>query len=164
MAIHSATVAWTRDGATFTDQKYSRAHEWRFDGGAVIRASSSPHVVPVPYADASAVDPEEAFIAALSSCHMLFFLSLSAAAGFVVESYEDNAEGRLEANAAGKLAMTVVWLRPRALFADPRRPSADQLADLHHRAHERCFLASSVLTTIECDPVVESLELSGSCD
>ena len=153
MATHTATVSWSRKGATFIDQKYSRAHEWRFDGGAVVPASSSPHIVPLPYADASAVDPEEAFIAALSSCHMLFFLSIAATAGFVVERYEDSAEGRLETNSAGKLAMTTVSLRPHAVFTGERRPSSAELHDMHHRAHEKCFLASSVLTTIECHPV-----------
>ena len=154
MATHTATVSWRRNGATFTDQKYSRAHAWHFDGGATVPASSSPHVVPLPYSDAAAVDPEEAFIAALSSCHMLFFLSIAAAAGFVVERYEDAAGGRLEKNGAGRLAMTVVSLRPHATFAEGRRPSEEELHAMHHRAHEQCFLANSVTTVVECWPVV----------
>jgi organic hydroperoxide reductase OsmC/OhrA len=153
MAAHTATVTWSRNGAAFIDQKYSRAHEWRFDGGAVVPASSSPHIVPLPCSDASAVDPEEAFIAALSSCHMLFFLSIAAAAGFVVERYEDNAEGRLATNESGKLAMTVVSLRPRATFAGNRSPSSEERHAMHHQAHEQCFLARSVLCEIECTPV-----------
>jgi organic hydroperoxide reductase OsmC/OhrA len=153
MATHTATVAWSRNGATFTDQRYSRAHQWRFDGGAVVPASSSPHIVPLPHSDAAAVDPEEAFIAALSSCHMLFFLSIAAAAGFVVERYEDSAEGRLAKNAAGRVVMTTVSLRPHATFAEGRRPSEEELHAMHHQAHEQCFLASSVRCEIECTPV-----------
>ncbi|MES2524689.1 MAG: OsmC family protein [Gemmatimonadota bacterium] len=152
MAHHTATVVWHRNGAAFLDKKYSRAHEWRFDGGAVVHASSSPHIVPLPYSDATAVDPEEAFIASLSSCHMLFFLSIAMDAGFVVDEYEDNARGRLERNAAGKLAMTQVGLAPRARFAGAQ-PSREQIRAWHHDAHAQCFLASSVTTHIECHPV-----------
>lgn len=147
-----ATISWQRDGAAFTDNKYSRAHEWCFDGGAVVKASSSPHVVRVPMSDATAVDPEEAFVASLSSCHMLWFLSLSASQGWVVDGYRDEAVGTMAKNAAGKLAMTLVILRPQVTFAgDP--PSEQQLLELHHRAHEECFIASSVKTEVRCEPV-----------
>jgi organic hydroperoxide reductase OsmC/OhrA len=147
-----ATISWQRGEAAFTDNRYSRAHEWRFDGGAIVRASSSPHVVRVPMSDASAVDPEEAFVASLSSCHMLWFLSLSAGAGWVVDAYRDDAVGTMAKNASGKLAMTLVVLRPSVKFAG-EPPSTEQLIELHHRAHEECFIATSVKTEIRCEPV-----------
>ena len=152
MSEYSATIYWQRLGAVFTDQKYSRAHEWRFDGGVTVPGSSSPHVVRVPYSDPAAVDPEEAFVASLSSCHMLFFLSLAAKQGFVVDSYEDAAIGVMAKNAAGKMAMTVVTLRPKVIFSG-REPTPQELHDLHHRSHEECFIASSVKTDVRCEPV-----------
>ncbi len=147
-----ATISWARGDAAFTDNRYSRAHEWRFDGGAVVKASSSPHVVRVPMSDASAVDPEEAFVASLSSCHMLWFLSLSASKGWVVDAYRDEAVGTMAKNETGKLAMTLVILRPRVTF-EGRQPSNEELLELHHRAHEECFIASSVKTEVRCEPV-----------
>lgn len=152
MSEYTATISWQRLGAVFTDQKYSRAHEWRFDGGVTVPGSSSPHVVRVPLSDPSAVDPEEAFVASLSSCHMLFFLSFAAAKGFVVDSYEDQAIGVMAKNEAGKMAMTVVTLRPKVVFAG-KQPSAEQLNELHHRSHDECFIASSVKTDVRCEPV-----------
>lgn len=152
MSQHAATVAWKRGGAAFTDRRYSRAHSWTFDGGSVVRASSSPSVVPEPLSDATAVDPEEAFVAALASCHMLWFLALAAERGWVVESYRDEAVGQLGQDAEGRLAMTTVDLRPAVVFAGPG-PTAEELAETHHRAHERCFLASSVKTRVRCTPV-----------
>jgi organic hydroperoxide reductase OsmC/OhrA len=152
MSEYTATVYWQRLGAVFTDQKYSRAHEWRFDGGVTVPGSSSPHVVRVPLSDPSAVDPEEAFVASLSSCHMLFFLSFAAAKGFVVDSYEDQALGVMGKNEAGKMAMTVVTLRPKVVFAG-KQPTAEQLNELHHRSHDECFIASSVKTDVRCEPV-----------
>src|SRR5690606_32053128 len=120
---------------------------WRFDGGTVVPASSSPHVVRVPLSDPSAVDPEEAFVASLASCHMLFFLSFAAQQGFVVDSYEDQAIGVLARNEAGQMAMTMVTLRPKVVFSG-RAPSAEQLAELHHRSHAECFIAASVKTDV----------------
>jgi organic hydroperoxide reductase OsmC/OhrA len=151
MSSYTATVSWQRNGAAFTDNKYSRAHDWKFDGGAVVRGSSSPHAVRVPYSDESAVDPEEAFVAALSSCHMLWFLSLAARRGFVVDSYEDQAVGTLAKNDAGKLAMSVVTLRPKVVFVG-RQPAPAELDSLHHAAHEECFIASSVKSDVRCEP------------
>jgi len=152
MAIHEATVSWNRGASEpFLDQKYSRVHEWRFDGGAVVRASASPHVVPPPHSDPAGVDPEEAFVASLSSCHMLFFLSLAARAGYIVEEYTDRAEGVLGRNEAGKLAMTSVTLRPRVRFGGDRQPPHEELVELHHRSHEQCFLASSVNAAVEVE-------------
>lgn len=152
MSEYAATIYWQRLGAVFTDQKYSRAHEWRFDGGVTVPASSSPHVVRVPYSDPAAVDPEEAFVASLSSCHMLFFLSLAAQKGFVVDTYEDAAVGVMAKNELGRTAMTVVTLRPKVVFSG-RAPSPQELHDLHHRSHEECFIASSVKTDVRCEPV-----------
>lgn len=151
MAEYSATISWARGDARFSDNKYSRAHDWRFDGGAVVPASSSPHVVPQPFSDPKGVDPEEAFVASLSSCHMLWFLSLAAKAGLVVDSYVDEAVGVMARNSEGKLAMTKVTLRPRVAYAGAA-PSAEAEARLHHDAHEACFIASSVKTEVRVDP------------
>lgn len=150
MAAHSATVAWKRDGQVFTDLKYSRAHEWRFDGGAVVPASSSPHVVP-RYSSEEAVDPEEALIAALSSCHMLFFLMFAAKAGYLVDSYTDQAEGRMDRNEDGRMWMAEVVLRPRVEFGGDRKPSEAEVDEMHHRSHEECFIANSVKTVVRVE-------------
>ena len=152
---HTATIRWQLAAGDFSSRRYSRAHAWHFDGGAVVPASSSPHVVPLPMSDAAAVDPEEAYVAALSSCHMLWFLDLAARAGHVVERYDDTAEGRMGRDAAGRVIVDLVTLRPHARFADGRAPDAPALAALHHQAHEACFLANSVRTEIRCEPVVD---------
>ena len=159
---HVATVEWLRPaGAAFTDQRYPRAHRWRFDGGAEVAASSSPHVVPPPFSDAAAVDPEEAFVAALASCHMLWFLSIAAARGHVVERYVDAAEGTLARRAEGRQAITVVTLRPRVAFAAPVPSEAEQHA-MHEQAHHECFLAASVRSEMRCEPVFEDAEEGGA--
>jgi organic hydroperoxide reductase OsmC/OhrA len=146
---YRATVTWKREGgAAFTDQRYSRGHTWSFDGGITVPGSSSPHSVKLPYSVAEAIDPEEAFVAALSSCHMLFFLSFAAKAGFVVDSYEDHASGIMEKNSQGKLFVSKVTLDPRIAFSGARRPSADEIAELHHRSHEECFIANSVKSEV----------------
>ena len=146
MATHQATIIWRRGDANFSDQKYSRAHDWHFDGGAVIPASSSPAVVPLPFSRAENVDPEEAFIAALSSCHCLFFLSEAAAAGFVVDLYEDRASGNL-GKIDGKIAIRTVHLRPHTVFMG-QQPTAADLRQWHKAAHEQCFIANSVKTEV----------------
>lgn len=153
MHIHTASIAWERGDEPFVDNRYARAHLWRFDGGAVVRGSSSPQVVPAPCSDPAAVDPEEAFVASLASCHMLWFLSLAAARGWRVERYDDDAQGILDANGEGKQAITVVTLRPRVAFSGERVPSREELGRLHHEAHERCYIASSVKTEVRCEPV-----------
>ncbi len=155
MSTYTAAVRWSRGDQPFTDQRYSRAHVWHFDGGAVVPGSSSPHVVPVPFSDPAAVDPEEAFVASLSSCHMLWFLDLAARRGYVVDSYADEAEGVMAKNAEGKLAMTAVTLRPRVAFGGEKRPTREEVEALHHRAHERCFIASSVKSDVRCEPVFD---------
>lgn len=148
---YGARIAWERDGARFTDNRYSRRHRWHFDGGVNVVASASPQIVPLPLSTAEAVDPEEAFVAALSSCHMLWFLSIAAARGFIVERYEDHAEGVLEPNAEGRLAMTRVTLRPRVAFEQGARPSSIEHDALHHEAHRQCFLATSVTSVVTCE-------------
>lgn len=153
MSTYKTTLAWTRGDQPFTDGKYSRAHVWRFDGGAEVPASSSPHVVKVPMSDESAVDPEEAFIASLASCHMLFFLDFARRAGFVIDTYEDESEGVLGKDAEGRMAMTVVTLRPRIAFSGDKRPTREEQDALHHKAHEACFIANSVKTEVRVEPV-----------
>jgi organic hydroperoxide reductase OsmC/OhrA len=152
MSTYTATITWTRPaGAAFKDGKYSRAHEWRFDGGTVVPASSSPKVVPLPLSNAAAVDPEEAFVASLSSCHMLFFLFFAARGGFVLDRYNDEAIGEMGKNAQGAQAMLKVRLRPQLAWVD-RTPTAAELDQLHHKAHEACYIANSVTTEIVIEP------------
>ncbi len=152
MSTYLVEIHWSRGAQKFTDNRYSRAHAWKFDGGVEVPASSSPLVVPLPMSDAAAVDPEEAFIASLSSCHMLWFLSLAAKQGYVVDSYEDAAAGVMAKNTGGKLAMTQVTLRPLVIFSGPKIPDPADLDSLHHAAHEECFIANSVLTEVRCEP------------
>lgn len=152
MSEYTSKVIWRRGaGEKFSDNQYSRRHRWVFDGGVEVPGSPSPHVVPPPLSDPSAVDPEEAFVAALSSCHMLFFLALAAKRGFVVDEYVDDAVGVLEKGADGKEWMTRVTLRPRVEFAG-RTPSGEELDALHHRAHELCYIANSVKTELTVEP------------
>jgi organic hydroperoxide reductase OsmC/OhrA len=153
MSEYQATIEWKRDGAPFLDNRYSRGHRWCFDGGVEVPASSSPDILPVPLSVAAAVDPEEAFVASLSSCHMLWFLSLAAKRGFVVDRYRDAATGVMAKNAEGKMAMTQVTLRPDVDFGGERRPTADAANALHHEAHALCFIANSVKTDVRCEPV-----------
>ena len=146
---YTATVQWARQPQeSFTDNRYSRGHQWSFDGGVTFRASASPHVVPC-YSDPAGVDPEEAFIAALSSCHMLTFLHLAAKAGLVVDAYDDTAEGVM-AKTGGKVWVSVVTLRPWVRWA--AAPEMEAQAALHHAAHEECFIANSVKTEVRCEP------------
>jgi organic hydroperoxide reductase OsmC/OhrA len=154
VGTYTATITWQRNDAVFTDKRYSRAHLWQFDGGCIVPASSSPHHVPLPYSDASAVDPEESFVASLSSCHMLCFLSIAAKRGFVVDSYRDEAQGVMEKCDDGKLAITVVTLRPSMTVVGDQIPSAADIHDMHHQAHEECFIARSVKTEVRCEPAL----------
>ena len=152
MSTYSATIRWSRDpSANFTKGQYSRAHEWSFDGGLNLPASPSPHIVPAPWSDPNGVDPEEAFVASLSSCHMLFFIDYARHAGFIVDDYVDEAEGVLEKRGDGKMAMTRVTLRPRITWGGAP-PGEAAVADLHHRAHEDCFIANSVTTEVTIEP------------
>jgi organic hydroperoxide reductase OsmC/OhrA len=151
MATHTATVRWSASpGEDFAKGQYSRAHSWSFDGGAVVAASASPHIVPPPWSDAAGVDPEEAFVASLSSCHMLFFLDFARRARVVVTSYEDEAEGVMEKGPDGRMRITKVTLRPRIVFGEAPDPAT--LDDLHHKAHEACFIANSVTSEVVIEP------------
>ena len=143
MSEHKATVRWTRDGKDFTYKTYSRDHAWRVNGNDVS-ASATPAYLGNP----NRVDPEAALVAALSSCHMLTFLALAANKGFVVESYEDDAVGHLEKNAAGKMAVTRVELRPKIIFSSAKQPTAADLESLHDKSHKECFIANSVTTEV----------------
>jgi len=157
MSTYTAEVLWLRNEGDFAGNRYSRRHLLRFDGGLEVPGSSSPHVVPLPMSDASALDPEEAFVASLSSCHMLWFLSISAKRKFCVDRYFDAAKGLMEKNAEGKVAMTVVTLRPDVTFSGDRQPTREELDRLHHEAHDACFIANSVKTDVRCEPVYGAL-------
>lgn len=150
---YTATILWQRKpDEAFNDRKYSRAHQWEFDGGAVVPGSPSPHVVPAPMSDPNGVDPEEAFVAALSSCHMLFFLDLAAKKRFVIDEYRDNAIGIMGENAEGKTAMLKVTLRPDVKFSGDNQPTAEQIEQIHHKAHDYCFIANSVKSDVVIEP------------
>ena len=150
---YSAEVLWQCGSDDFLSNRYSRRHLLRFDGGLKVPGSSSPHVVPLPMSDAAALDPEEAFMASLSSCHMLWFLSLAGKYRFCVDCYFDAAIGVMAKNAGGKIVMTMVTLRPDVTFSGERQPTPAEQDRLHHAAHEACFIASSVKTDVRCEPV-----------
>ena len=154
MAPYTAEILWQRGAdEPFVDNRYRRRHLLRFDGGVEVPASSSPHVVPLARSGAAAGDPEEAFVASLASCHLLWFLSLAAKEGYCVDRYADAASGVLAKNAEGKLAMTLVTLRPDVAFSGAKRPTRAELDALHHAAHEACFIASSVKSEVRVEPV-----------
>lgn len=148
MSEYPATIRWHRGGQSFVDEAYSRAHQWEFDGGLTVPASASPQIVPAPYSAAENVDPEEAFVASLSSCHMLFFLSLAARRGITVDTYVDQAVGLLGQDTGGNTAMIRVRLRPEASYSGSNIPSPEEIERLHERAHELCFIANSVKTEV----------------
>ncbi|EJE4162058.1 OsmC family protein [Vibrio parahaemolyticus] len=149
MSKHTALITWQRQAnEIFSDNQYSRAHTWRFDGGLLVPASPSPYVVPLPLSVEENVDPEEAFVAALSSCHMLVFISIAAKRRYVIDSYVDAAEGELTAGENGKEWVSRVVLNPKIVFSGDKQPSYEQLEKMHHMAHENCFIANSVKTEI----------------
>jgi len=152
MSRYEVTVVWQRGDAVFTDNRYSRGHTWQFDGGVEVPASSSPHVVPLPYSVAGAVDPEEAYVASLSSCHMLTFLHIAARRGYRVDSYRDAAVGVMSRDESGHLAITRVTLRPEVAIGGEKRPDPQEILKMHHDAHEQCFIARSVKTVVDCEP------------
>lgn len=153
MAQYTAEILWLRDGQDFLGNRYSRRHLLRFDGGAEVAGSSSPHVVPLPMSDAAAVDPEEAFVASLASCHMLWFLSIAAQRRFCVDRYADVPVGVMGKNAEGRIAMLTVTLRPQVDFSGDVAPTEEQIDQMHHAAHDACFIANSVKTDVRCEPV-----------
>jgi len=157
MTHYTAEVLWLRNEGDFAGNRYSRRHLLRFDGGLEVPGSSSPHVVPLPMSDAAALDPEEAFVSSLSSCHMLWFLSIAAKRKFCVDRYFDAAEGVMEKNSEGKVAMTRVTLRPDVEFSGEHQPTREELDSLHHEAHDACFIANSVKTEVRCEPVYGAL-------
>ena len=152
MSTYTATIRWSCAGdGDFAKGQYSRAHTWAFDGGLTVPASASPHIVPAPWSDPAGIDPEEAFVASLSSCHMLFFIDFARRDGWTIDDYVDEAEGVLEKRADGKMAMTRVTLRPRVAW-NGDTPDKATIADLHHRSHEACFIANSVNTEVTIEP------------
>ncbi|MCO7190589.1 MULTISPECIES: OsmC family protein [unclassified Pseudoalteromonas] len=154
MSQYHATIRWQlNQNERFTEQQYSRAHQWQLGGGAKLSASASPHIVPQPYSVPEYADPEEAFVASLSSCHMLFFLHLAAKSDVVVESYEDKAVGTLSEDSTGKMVMIQVILRPEVTLATHNTQDQISLNMLHHQAHELCFIANSVKTEVLVQPV-----------
>jgi organic hydroperoxide reductase OsmC/OhrA len=157
MTEHIATIEWSRNGANFLDNRYSRSHIWSFDGGIGVPASSSPHVVPVPMSEPRAVDPEEAFVASLSSCHMLWFLSIAAKQGFIVKTYKDSAVGIMGKDADGKVSMVRVELSPETAFSGERQPTMTELEAVHHIAHQNCYIANSVKSEVRCTPILAQI-------
>jgi len=149
---HAATVVWRRGEQAFTDRKYSRAHEWQLDG-ITVPASSSPAVVRLPLSRADAIDPEEALVASLSSCHMLFFLDFAARAGFRIDEYRDAVSATMSKNEAGKVWISRIVLHPEITFSGDKRPTATDIADLHHKSHAECFIANTVRSEVVIDTV-----------
>jgi len=149
MSEYFAEVKWFRgENESYIDNKYSRGHLWEFDGGAIVKASSSAHIVPLPYSVEENVDPEEVFVASLSSCHMLFFLSIAAKKKYVVDSYVDNAVGIMEEDTYKRISMTKVILRPKITFSGARKPTMEQMEKMHHQSHDQCYIANSVKTEV----------------
>ena len=148
MSEHKATIRWENKGPEFSKGKYSREHTWSFDGGLTVAASPAPSVVPPPYSNPANVDPEEAFVAAISSCHMLTFLHLASRRGFLVDSYEDEAIGAMRKNEKGVPWVSAVTLHPKVAYAGDQRPTASDEEALHHLAHEQCFIANSIKTEV----------------
>lgn len=148
MSEHTVTIDWKRETPDFAYETYNRDHDWRFDAGVTVRASATPTYL----GNAACVDPEEAFVASLSSCHMLTFLAIAARRRLVVDSYHDEAVGHLDKDEGGRLAMTRVTLRPRVVFGGEKVPSPEALIQLHDQAHHACFIAFSVKTEVEVEP------------
>lgn len=153
MSEHKAVIRWERGTDAFAGYKYSRGHSWHFDEGVVVPASAAPSSIRAPWSVEAAVDPEEGLVAALSSCHMLWFLAGAAKAGYIVDRYEDPAVGTMAKNPEGKVAVTLVTLRPRVAF-NGKVPSAEEHAALHHEAHELCNIANSVKSEVRCEPEI----------
>jgi len=152
MSEYAAKIAWERGDHAFVDNKFSRRHRWLFDGGAEVTASSSTQILPEPMSDLAGIDPEEAFVAALASCHMLWFLTIAAAKGYCVNSYTDNPVGVMEAIDGRRQAITRVTLRPRATFEPARQPAPEEVDAMHKKAHHNCFIANSIKSEVNCIP------------
>jgi organic hydroperoxide reductase OsmC/OhrA len=152
MSEHRATCKWKLGDGDFARGRYTREHDWTFDGGMRVQASASPSVVPAPMSNPSYIDPEEAFVASLSSCHMLTFLFVASRKGFVVTSYEDDAVGTMSKNAEGVPWVSTVVLRPRVVYGGDKRPTPDEEHALHEAAHHGCFISQSVKTEVKVEP------------
>jgi organic hydroperoxide reductase OsmC/OhrA len=152
MSEHRATITWKRTGQDFSKGQYSREHTWAFDGGVSVPASPSPSIIPLPWSNPAGVDPEEAFVASIASCHMLTFLFAAQRKGFQVESYEDEAVGVLAKNESGVPWVSAVTLHPRIVYGGDKRPTPDDEERMHHTAHENCFIANSVKTSVTVAP------------
>ncbi len=148
MSEYKAVIKWTRTSPDFLKGRYSREHTWTFDGGVTVPASASPAVVPAPWSNPSCVDPEEAFVASLSSCHMLTFLFLAQKQGFQIDAYEDEAVGTVSKNEKGAMWVSAVTLNPKITFSGDKQPAPADLERLHHLSHENCFIANSVKTAV----------------
>src|SRR6516165_10714423 len=148
MSEHKATIRWERTDPEFLKGKYSREHTWSFDGGVTVPASPSPSVVPAPWSNSANVDPEEAFVASVSSCHMLTFLYLAGKQGFQIDRYEDEAVGLMTRNEKGVPWLSLVTLRPQIDYSGEKRPTPADEERLHHLAHEQCFIANSIKTQV----------------
>ncbi len=155
MSEHKANISWKRTCADFLNGRYSREHTWTFDGGLTIPASPSPSVVPSPWSNPANIDPEEAFVASLSSCHMLTFLYLASRQGFQVDSYSDEAVGVMTKNDKGVPWVSSVTLHPRIRYSGARLPTTAEEEGLHHSAHEQCFIANSVKTSVSVRPAAD---------
>jgi organic hydroperoxide reductase OsmC/OhrA len=151
MSEHKATISWKRTGPDFLKGKYSREHTWMFDGGLTVPASPSPSVVPIPYSNPAHVDPEEAFVASISSCHMLTYLYLAGRQGFQVDSYRDEAVGRMTKNEKGVPWVSSVTLHPQIAYSGDKPPAPADEEHLHHQAHEQCFIANSIKTEVKVE-------------
>ena len=152
MSTHQATIRWfASPGEDFAKGQYSRAHSWNFDGLTNVSASASPHVIPMPWANPDAIDPEEAFVASVASCHMLFFLDFARRSGLVVTGYEDEAEGEMHKGSDGRTRITRIALRPRIVFAG-EEPDQAVIDELHHKSHEACFIANSITSEVVIEP------------
>jgi organic hydroperoxide reductase OsmC/OhrA len=149
MSQHKATVSWKSDNENFLQGKFTRAHSWTFDGGTVVPASASPSVVPAPYSNAAAVDPEEALVASASSCHMLTYLWEARKAGFRIDSYDDEAVGEMTKNERGVPWISKIVLHPKIVYGGDKRPTPEEERELHHKAHEGCFISQSIKTQVE---------------
>jgi organic hydroperoxide reductase OsmC/OhrA len=148
MSEHKVTIDWKRETSDFDYKTYNRDHNWMFDAGVTVRASATPSYL----GNAACVDPEEAFVASLSSCHMLTFLAICARSGYVLDSYRDDAIGILAKDSGGALAMSKVTLRPAVKFGGAKIPTPDETAKLHEQAHHACFIANSVKTEVVVEP------------
>ena len=149
---YTAEIIWERGEQVFSDNKYSRKHLLKFDGGIEVQGSSSPLVIPLPYSEENAIDPEEAFVSSLSSCHMLWFLSIAAKNGFVVDSYHDSAVGIMKPNERKKFWVSEVTLNPRTVFSGVKVPTSEEISSMHHEAHDECFIANSVKSNVRVVP------------